>query len=81
MATASARTLGDRLAERHPGEQVMLTVFRRDELRHVPLTLGQRPYNKLTIHARADATVAEKTLYEAWLRAPWPIPSQKETDA
>lgn len=77
----SEETLGDRLAERHPGEQVMLTVFRRDELRHVPLTLGQRPYNKLTIHARADATVAEKTLYEAWLRAPWPIPSQKETDA
>ncbi|HSN77493.1 MAG TPA: PDZ domain-containing protein, partial [Anaerolineae bacterium] len=45
-------TLGERLADRQPGDQVTLTLFRRDELREVALTLGQRPYNKVEIRPR-----------------------------
>lgn len=68
----SETTLGDRLAERQPGDRVTLTLFRRDELREVALTLGRRPYNKVEITPRPDATPGQRALYEGWLRAAWP---------
>lgn len=68
----SEETLGERLADRQPGDRVTLTIFRRDELREVTLALGQRPYNKVEITPRPDATAQQRALYEAWLRAPWP---------
>ena len=42
-------TLDERLADRQPGERVTLTLFRRDELREVDMTLGQRPYTQVEI--------------------------------
>lgn len=42
-ARVNATTLNDRLADRAPGDTVTLTVFRRDELRQLPVTLGERP--------------------------------------
>ncbi|MEA3336558.1 MAG: PDZ domain-containing protein [Chloroflexota bacterium] len=71
-------TIGDRLAERSPGERVTLTLFRRDELRQVEITLGQRPYNKADIHPIDDASPEQKALYEAWLDAPWPLGEEDE---
>jgi predicted metalloprotease with PDZ domain len=65
-------TLSERLADRQPGDRVTLTLFRRDELREVALTLGQRPYNQVTITPRPDATAEQRALYEGWLRASWP---------
>jgi predicted metalloprotease with PDZ domain len=67
----SKESLGDRLADRQPGERVTLTFFRRDELRDVELTLGQRPYNKVTIAPMAAASAAQKRIYERWLGAAW----------
>ena len=42
-ARVTAATLGDRLADRAPGDAVTLTVFRRDTLREIRVTLGGRP--------------------------------------
>jgi predicted metalloprotease with PDZ domain len=76
----SQETLGDRLAGRQPGDQVTLTLFRRDELREVALTLGQRPYNKVEISPRPDATAEQRALYAGWLGAGWPEISQRMKD-
>lgn len=72
-------TLGERLAERLPGDRVTLTLFRRDELREVALTLGQRPYNEVKITPRPDATPEQRALYEGWLRAAWPEGASQQT--
>lgn len=40
---ATQSSLNDRIADRAPGETVTLTVFRRDLLRTIPVTLGERP--------------------------------------
>jgi predicted metalloprotease with PDZ domain len=68
----SKESIGDRLAERSPGERVTLTYFRRDELREVDITLGQRPYNKVAIKLREDALPEQRALYASWLKASWP---------
>jgi predicted metalloprotease with PDZ domain len=65
-------SLDERLADRQPGDRVTLTLFRRDELREVTLALGHRPYNKVEITPRPDATAEQRALYEAWLGAAWP---------
>jgi predicted metalloprotease with PDZ domain len=65
-------TLKERLAARKPGESIELTVFRRDELRRVRVTLGERPIEKFSLTPAADASAAEKARYQAWLGAPLP---------
>ena len=62
-------TIGDRLGDRQIGERVTVTCFRRDELRSVEITLGQRPFNRLDITPRADATAEQREIYEGWLGA------------
>ena len=69
-------TIGDRLAERSPGERVTVTYFRRDELRETPLTLGQRPYNRLDIRPLSEAAPGQRAVFEGWLHAPWPVTGQ-----
>jgi predicted metalloprotease with PDZ domain len=39
----TAATLPDRLADRSPGDEVTLTIFRRDALRTLKIVLGERP--------------------------------------
>jgi predicted metalloprotease with PDZ domain len=48
-ARVNATTLNDRLADRAPGETATITVFRRDELRQLPVTLGERPADTFKI--------------------------------
>ncbi|MBX5467914.1 MAG: PDZ domain-containing protein [Firmicutes bacterium] len=55
-----------------PGDTVTVTVFRRDELVEVPVVLGPAPYTKVVVRPRADASAAERALFEAWLKVPWP---------
>jgi len=64
---ASESALGERLAARKPGETVRLTLFRRDELRELSVTLGEGPKDKWEIVPRKDATTIERGLYEAWM--------------
>ena len=42
-------SIGERLIGRSLGERVTLTTFRRDELREVDITLGQRPHNQVDV--------------------------------
>jgi predicted metalloprotease with PDZ domain len=63
-------TLKTRLRERRPGDTISVTVFRRDQLRTVQLTLGERPASEHTITVAADATAAEGAAFERWLGAP-----------
>ena len=65
-------TIGDRLGDREIGERVTVTYFRRDELRAVEITLGQRPYNRLDITPVEGVTAEQQAVYTGWLGAEWP---------
>jgi len=71
-----AATLKDRLAARRAGDKVTFVIFRRDELREVVVTLGEKPVEKLKIEPAADATDAEKAAYAAWMGEPWKAPEE-----
>jgi predicted metalloprotease with PDZ domain len=64
---ADAAAVKEQLALRKPGERVTFTVFRRDELRTVEVTLGEHPRDKLQLAAVADPTDAQRAAYQAWL--------------
>ena len=54
-------------AARRPGETVRLAVFRRDELREVPLILGERPRDRFEIAPVDAPTPEQRALHRAWL--------------
>ena len=60
----------DRIAAKKPGDTVALALFRRDELRTVTVTLGEKPAEKLEVVPVDQPTAAQKAAYEAWLGAP-----------
>ena len=61
--------LSARVGERSPGDSVTLSVFRRDELLHIPVILAAAPFDKLVL-ARADRPgAAQERVYREWLRA------------
>jgi predicted metalloprotease with PDZ domain len=60
-----------RLEELGPGASVELTVFRRDELKRVKVTLGEKPRDALWIARRDDATEAQKQAFQLWLGEPF----------
>jgi len=63
----------ERLAVRKPGTRCTLTLFRRDELRTVEVTLGAPPSDdKLEIAPHPEATEREKAAYRAWLGGDFP---------
>ncbi len=62
----TSSSLKTRLRERRMGEVVTLTVFRRDQLRTVSVTLGERPASDFEITATPDATTAEGAAFERW---------------
>jgi predicted metalloprotease with PDZ domain len=62
-----AGRLPARLAEKPPGTTVMVTVFRRDELIEMPLTLGVSPAEAVAIVPIEGATSQQAALREAWL--------------
>lgn len=64
---AEEKGLGERISARKPGDLVRLTVFRRDELRDVMVTLGTKPRDQFEIVQRQDASDAEKALLVGWL--------------
>jgi predicted metalloprotease with PDZ domain len=66
-ARVDAARLASRIAERPPGATVRVTVFRRDALHDIPVTLGEPPAESATIVPVEGATVAQAALREAWL--------------
>jgi predicted metalloprotease with PDZ domain len=56
-----------RVAERRPGQTVTLSLFRRDDLLHIPLTLVAAPPDRLQITPIDAPTDAQRALYTGWL--------------
>ncbi|HEX7312717.1 MAG TPA: PDZ domain-containing protein [Pyrinomonadaceae bacterium] len=69
---ATLAFLNDRVADRRPGEQLTLTVFRNDELRALPFKLGARAAATYRIIPTVNATEQQRRNYQAWLGAPFP---------
>ncbi len=69
-----AGSLPTRLAARRPGDVVTLTVFRRDQLRELCITLGTRPRDRFEVVAMPEAEVGveARARYQAWMGEPWP---------
>lgn len=69
-----AGSLPARLAARRPGDVVTLTVFRRDQLRELRVTLGTRPRDRFEVVALPEAEVdaPARARYQAWMGEPWP---------
>jgi predicted metalloprotease with PDZ domain len=63
----TAASLQERLDERRPGDPVTFTLFRRDELRTLAVTLGERPREACWIEKLPDASPAQKVIYQRWL--------------
>ncbi|HZH02498.1 MAG TPA: M61 family peptidase, partial [Myxococcaceae bacterium] len=68
---ADGSSLLARCDERCPGEEVELTVFRRDRLVKVTATLGARPADALYFALVADPTPQQKSAFRAWLGTDW----------
>lgn len=66
-----ASDLPERIAEMKPGDKVRLTVFRRDRLREIDITLRLQdvPVYKVTKVERP--TPLQKAIYESWLNTKW----------
>jgi predicted metalloprotease with PDZ domain len=56
-----------RVSERSPGDTVVLTLFRRDDLLHVPLTLAPAPADTLRIVPVEEPSDAQRRVYDSWL--------------
>jgi predicted metalloprotease with PDZ domain len=68
-------SLGARCEDKRPGEAVRITVFRRDRLIEVPLTLAAKPADAIYFAKVDKPTDAQKTAYQSWLCAPWDEPA------
>jgi predicted metalloprotease with PDZ domain len=64
--------LWDRLCERGPGGALRLTVFRRDELLEVPVTLGEPCEDAVWLEHDPGASPAARAAFEAWSAGRWP---------
>jgi predicted metalloprotease with PDZ domain len=64
--------LWDRMRQVGPGGQLRLTVFRKDELVEVPVTLGRPPEEVVWLEPVPDATPAQRSAFQAWTGAALP---------
>jgi predicted metalloprotease with PDZ domain len=62
--------LNARVGERSPGDSVTLSVFRRDELLHIPVTLAAAPFDKLALVRAERPSEPQERVYRDWLRGP-----------
>ena len=60
------------ITERKPGEKVVVTYFRRDQLGEKALTLGANPKTRPTVVRVDRPTRAQKALFQRWLLIPYP---------
>jgi predicted metalloprotease with PDZ domain len=60
-----------RCEEKKPGDQVRVSLFRRERLLEVPVTLGPKPNDTAYLARLESATDAQKLAYRAWIGASW----------
>ncbi|MBL8910256.1 MAG: M61 family metallopeptidase, partial [Archangium sp.] len=66
-----ATQLTNRVEEKKPGETVKVTVFRRDKLIEVPVTLEAKPADGVYVQRVERPTDAQRAAYQSWLGTPW----------
>ena len=64
-----------RCEERGPGETVRVSLFRRDRLLELPVTLGLRPADAVYLSRVEHPSEQQKAAYAAWLGASWDEPT------
>lgn len=67
-----------RCEDKKPGDAVRLTVFRRDKLIDVPVTLGQKPADHVYLAKVEKPTEDQKAAFKAWLGAPFDEPEKAD---
>jgi predicted metalloprotease with PDZ domain len=58
-----------RIAEKHPGDLINLTIFRFDDLSTLLITLGRSIEGPYRIVPIENATEAQRQIYRSWLAA------------
>ncbi|MEI6225579.1 MAG: hypothetical protein WCS72_12535, partial [Deltaproteobacteria bacterium] len=71
LAAAESR-FQDRMRALGPGGVLALTVFRRDELRTVEVTLSEPPVEVAWLEPVPDPTPAQQAAFQAWTGAALP---------
>lgn len=66
-----ASTLVSRCDDKKPGEQVKVTLFRRDKLLELTVTLANKPADGVYVARVENPTDSQKAAYKAWLGAAW----------
>ena len=66
-----ATGLVNRCEDKKPGDVVKITVFRRDRLVEVPVTVGLKPADGVYLQRVERPTEAQKQSFQAWLGTPW----------
>ncbi len=69
---ATLSFLNERIADKRPGEQLTLTVFRGEELRTLNIKLGSRAAATYRIVPAANADERQRRNYQSWLGVPFP---------
>lgn len=64
-------TLLSRCEEKNPGERVRLTLFRRERLMELEVTLGSKPSDALYLSRVENPTAAQKAAFLSWVGAAW----------
>jgi predicted metalloprotease with PDZ domain len=62
-------TFDARMSEKRPGDKVAITVFRRDELKTIEVTLGGRIVAPYVILPVANPNDDQQRLYQLWMGA------------
>jgi predicted metalloprotease with PDZ domain len=59
--------LGERLAGVREGDQVTVTVFRRERMMNISFKVDRKPYDRYTISVPKNASPGQRRLRQAWL--------------
>ncbi len=76
-----ASSLLGRCEDRRPGDVVRLTVFRRDRLVELEVTLGSKPLDAAYLAKVPHPNDAQRAAYKAWLGAPFDDDKPQPTQA
>ncbi len=66
-----AASLLNRCEDKKPGDQVRITLFRRDRLMELPVTVAQKPADGVWLQRVERPSEAQKQAFQAWLGTPW----------
>lgn len=72
-----ASDLETRLKQHKPGDTITLTLFNRDQLKEVQITLGSQPAKAFKVERDPNASETQRAVYAQWIGHPWPNKAAK----